>query len=93
MTKRQFDDAVDLLRQGLEPASEIQGRIFVAVGHIIKHQRGIPEEVQWPITSTDVAEYLASLDGVYHERKRLKRVAELLIAETLPSMPGSNSMM
>jgi hypothetical protein len=81
MTTDQFDEAVDLLRQGSQwPESvdhDLTARVFVAAGYILKHRLGISDDVMWSPAESELSEFLAGLSRV--QRKKLKRIAESLV--------------
>jgi hypothetical protein len=81
MTTDQFDEVVDLLRQGSQwPESvdhDLIARVFVAAGYILKHRLGISDDVMWSPAESELSEFLAGLSRV--QRGKLKRIAESLV--------------
>jgi hypothetical protein len=87
MTKQEFDEAVERLRQGHKAESDAEARVYVAAGFIIRQRRGIPDDQPWEgPTDAELAEFLAGIDRV--RRKRLKEIAERLKRDVVgPAVP------
>jgi hypothetical protein len=81
ITKDEFDEAVDLLRQGGQwPDSidrDLVTRVSVAAGYVLKHRLSISDDVMWSAAESELSEFLAGLSRV--QRGKLKRIAESLV--------------
>jgi hypothetical protein len=86
MTKEEFDDACALLQEkGLAAISDKNdARVCIAAGYIIKHRRGISDEVMWQPTDADLAEFFPGLNRA--QRKKLKHIADSLIDAGVEAM-------
>ena len=83
MTQQEFDEAVNRLRRsGRRDMTDIESRVFVAAGFVMRHRRGMPDDMPWGgPTDAELAEFLASADR--RQRKLLKSIAEELEAEVI----------
>ena len=87
MTKQEFDEAVEGLRQGHKAETDAEVRVFVAASFIIRQRRGMPEDQAWEgPTDAELAEFLAGADR--RQRKLLKEIAEGLKRDVVgPAVP------
>jgi hypothetical protein len=82
MTKRQFDEAVDLLEQEVWPddddEDECRARVFAASYFVMRQHLRLPDDDAWLGPSAkELSEFLTSLSEV--QRKRLRHIAETLV--------------
>jgi hypothetical protein len=72
MTKAEFDQAIEAIRQGhITPREE---RVLVAAAFIMREIRNIPDDEEWEPTRTQLVEFINGLDKQL--RSRLKRIAD-----------------
>ena len=78
MTKQEFDEAVERLRQGHKAKTDAEVRVYVAASFVMRqrlNRAGMPEDQAWEgPTDAELAEFLASMDP--RQRKLLKGIAE-----------------